>query len=606
MFDTLKRIQLRRKGLSCGKTRRKHGDNDLVRFFRSSPWIRLLIFASFLGGLFLLMVYPPTEGAAYHGPRAPFALALAVLASLTALIQLYLNHPRNFGNNARFLLFFGSLWSHLFLVKAAIVWTASRGFEGKEALLILPMAAAPLVLSVLANRNLGLFSAVATTILGAFVVPSDYLLDFLVMNLACGFTALLMTENVRRRGRLLRAGLVVGLVGTVFAWLCGLFPIPPAGGNWASLWPIAFIPLGSALASALLLGGILPVLETCFQSTTQMSWIESADLNHPLMRRLIEEAPGTYQHSLVVARIAETAAEAIGANGAMCRACAYFHDVGKLSKPGYFIENVGEGENPHDDLTPTMSALVIIAHVKDGVHVALENRLKPEIIDAIEQHHGTSMVYSFYRKAVAHQEEIRQRKEEGLATDEEVPEINQESFRYPGPKPQTRESAILSLADSVESASRSLTKPTPAKIRQLVDDIVHSRIEDGQLDDCDLTFLELAAVRTSFTESIRSMLHSRIAYPDKEKKEKVSERVEEGEKKKAEEELRAAATVAAAETIAAAGPAGSGKGDKGGKGEKGKKSKKGEKAGEAPVKSKTKPSGTNRPERSAAIRSSRR
>jgi cyclic-di-AMP phosphodiesterase PgpH len=226
------------------------------------------------------------------------------------------------------------------------------------------------------------------------------------------------------------------------------------------------------------------------------------------------EAPGTFHHSLVVAALAEAAAEKIGANAPMCRVCSYFHDVGKLSKPGYFIENQHEGgENPHDALTPTMSALIIIAHVKDGVDFAVKHKLNPRIIDVIREHHGDSLVLYFYHKAREQKKLEIEKVDRGLENPEDLPVVDEKNFRYPGPRPSSRESGIIALADTIESASRSLRKPTPARIRALVDDLVRQKIQDGQLDDCPLTLRELAILRASFANTLRSMLHSRIDYP---------------------------------------------------------------------------------------------
>jgi putative nucleotidyltransferase with HDIG domain len=219
-----------------------------------------------------------------------------------------------------------------------------------------------------------------------------------------------------------------------------------------------------------------------------------SDLNHPLLRKMQIEAPGTFHHSLIVASLAESAAEAIGADAIMSRVCAYFHDIGKLNKPEYFIENQG-GLNPHDGLTPTMSALIIVAHVKDGVDLAIKNKLNPRILEVIQEHHGVSLVYFFYRKA---QERLQKL---------------EKSFRYPGPIPQSRESGIISLADAIESASRTISKPSPGRIRALVDEIVYKRVRDGQLDACGLTMSELTKVRGIFSSTLRSMLHARIEYP---------------------------------------------------------------------------------------------
>src|SRR6201994_1728956 len=194
--------------------------------------------------------------------------------------------------------------------------------------------------------------------------------------------------------------------------------------------------------------------------------------NHPLLIRLSLEAPGTWHHSDVVADLAEVAANKIGANGTMCRACAYFHDIGKLVKPNYFSENIIGDDNPHDDLAPTMSALIIIAHVKEGVDLALKCGLNQQVIDVIQQHHGTSLVSYFYKRALQQQQDAREGGKIMNMRGEDIPEVREESFRYSGPRPQTKEGAIISLADSIESASRCLERITPQKIDQLVDDII--------------------------------------------------------------------------------------------------------------------------------------
>ena len=248
--------------------------------------------------------------------------------------------------------------------------------------------------------------------------------------------------------------------------------------------------------------------------TTEISWLELSDLNHRLLRRMQLEAPGTFHHSLVVAALAEAAAETIGANAVMARACAYFHDIGKLVKPQYFIENQGEMmDNPHDQLTPTMSALVIIAHVKDGVDLALKHKLNRRIIEVIREHHGDTLVQFFHRKAQEQRKTELEKVSKGLEDPQDLPKIDEKSFRYPGPRPRSRESGIISLADPVESASRALQKPTPAKVRAMIEEIVQGRLAEGQLDQCELSLRELAAVKECFAVTLRSMMHTRIDYP---------------------------------------------------------------------------------------------
>jgi putative nucleotidyltransferase with HDIG domain len=344
----------------------------------------------------------------------------------------------------------------------------------------------------------------------------------LVTSLISGFTAVSLTLQVRRRSRLIRAGFGIGLAIWFLSLTFGLIgPInlfPPTANDWGMIGLQSAFAIGNGILTAMIVGGALPLIEHLFQVTTDISWLEASDLNHPLLRRMTIEAPGTYHHSLVVANLAEAAAEAIGANATLCRVCSYFHDVGKLVKPEYFTENMNFERNPHDDLAPTMSALIILAHVKEGVDLALKYKLNQRIIDIIQEHHGTSLVYYFYQRAIQQQEDARAGGKIMKIREEDIPEVREESFRYSGPKPQTKESAIISLADIVESASRSLEKPTPQKVEQLVSELIEERIADGQLDECDLTLGEIKIIAARFRFTLMTMLHTRIAYPKQETK----------------------------------------------------------------------------------------
>ncbi len=274
--------------------------------------------------------------------------------------------------------------------------------------------------------------------------------------------------------------------------------------------------IGTGLVTAVLVSGALPVLEQAFRVTTPISWLEMTDLNHPLLMRLSLEAPGTYEHSQAVARLAEAAAERIGANAGMCRTCAYFHDIGKLVKPEYFTENMRTERNPHDELAPTMSALILIAHVKEGVDLALKHNLNPRIIEVIQQHHGNSVVRYFYNRALRQQEEARAESQRTHANEDDVPEVHEENFRYSGPLPSTKESAIISLADAVESASRSLERPSPAAHRG-IGQRDRRRPRGGSSTGRLRTDLPRTASRwwRSFCFTLSSMLHRRVAYPKK-------------------------------------------------------------------------------------------
>ena len=267
----------------------------------------------------------------------------------------------------------------------------------------------------------------------------------------------------------------------------------------------------------MVVSAILPMVEWAFQITTTISWIELADLNHPLLQQMTIEAPGTYHHSLLVANLAESGAKAVGLDASACRVMAYFHDVGKIIKPEYFTENIPPGANPHENLTPSMSALIIIAHVKEGIDLALKYRLKRQIIEAIQQHHGDSVVSYFLQRALQQQEDARAGGKIMNMREEDVPEVSENSFRYPGPRPQTKEIALLSIADAVEAASRSLEKPTAQRIEDLVNEIVAHKISTHQLDECHLTMNEIRAAAEAMAITVKNMMHTRIAYAKKDK-----------------------------------------------------------------------------------------
>jgi putative nucleotidyltransferase with HDIG domain len=512
MFDFLKRGRLVRRGLASRKMRRRRGRSELRRNLEYSLSIKVVIFAVFAGGLaFLVFSGQQPE------PTKNFIIALLVLA--TAITQLWINQPKSFSRSSRILLIFGVILVQLAVTKLLLVLCNSgsyRFLKPEMAGLITPYAFAPLVLSVLLGRHHGLYAAFFVSLWSSMLFgPIDA--PLLITSLISGFTAVSLTLQVRRRGQLVRAGFGVGLAIWLLSLTFGLIgPINwfyPTANDWGMIGLQSALAVGNGILTATLVGGALPILENLFQITTDISWLEASDLNHPLLRRMTIEAPGTYHHSLVVANLAEAAAEAIGANATLCRVCAYFHDVGKLVKPEYFTENMSFERNPHDDLAPTMSALIIIAHVKEGVDLALKYRLNQRIIDIIHEHHGTSLVRYFYQRALQQHEDARAGGKIMKLREDDIPEVKEESFRYSGPKPQTKESAIVSLADTVESASRSLEKPTPQKIETLVNELIEERISDRQLDDCDLTLGELKIIAERFRFTLMMMLHSRIAYP---------------------------------------------------------------------------------------------
>jgi len=516
MFDFLRRRRLLRRGLASKKTRRRRTRNELLRSLESARYVKVIVLAAFIAGLALLIF-----SGQQPEPTKNFVIALLFFA--TAIVQLWINRPGTFSQNSRVFLVFASIFVQLAATKIVLVLSSEHAFKfltPEMGWLLAPYAFAPLVLSVLLGRNHGLYAAVFVS-LWSSVLFGRIDAPLLVISLISGFTAVYLTLQVRRRGQLIRAGLGVGVAIWLSSLSFGMIAInlfPPMDNDWGMIGVQSALALGNGIITAMIVGGALPMLEHLFQITTDVSWLELSDLNHPLLRRMTIEAPGTYHHSLVVANLAEAAAEKIGANATLCRVCAYFHDVGKLVKPEYYTENMNFERNPHDDLAPTMSALIIIAHVKEGVDLALTHGLNKQIIDVIQQHHGTSLVYYFYQRAIQQQEDARAGGKIMNIREEDIPEVREESFRYTGPKPQTKESAIVSLADIVESASRSLEKPTPQKIEQLINELIEERIADGQLDECDLTLGELRVIAERFRFTLMTMLHTRIAYPKHESK----------------------------------------------------------------------------------------
>jgi putative nucleotidyltransferase with HDIG domain len=305
--------------------------------------------------------------------------------------------------------------------------------------------------------------------------------------------------RIRSRSKLIYVGLWAGVVAMLTQLGASLLEERPPSlqllyeASRTGMW---------ALLAGFLMTGLLPFIERTFGVLTDLSLLEVGDAAHPLLQELVRRAPGTYNHSINVASLAEAAAEAIGARGLLVRVGAYFHDVGKMLKPAYFVENQGQ-ENRHEALVPAMSTLIIIAHVKEGVELARQYNLPRPIVDLIAEHHGTTLVEYFYRRAT----ERSQSDPHGEAVDEQT-------YRYPGPKPATRESAVLMLADAVESASRTLTEPTPARIASLVHDLAMKRLLDGQFDDCGLTLEELGIIEQSLVKSLTAVYHGRVKYPD--------------------------------------------------------------------------------------------
>lgn len=314
--------------------------------------------------------------------------------------------------------------------------------------------------------------------------------------------AALQLRDVRTRSKLVLTGLLTGVAMAATVFVVGLATRPLyLPGQYTRIGIDAFMVVGSGFLVGLFVQGILPIIEKVFHVTTAMTLRELNDAAHPLLKRLAEEAPGTYQHSLRIADMAEAAADAIGADGLACRVGAMYHDVGKINKPSYFIENQGGGPNRHEKLSPAMSLLIIVGHVKDGIEMAREYGLPKVIRHFIESHHGTTLVEYFYHAA--------KKASEG----EDKPLPSEFEFRYPGPKPGSKEAAIMLLCDGLEAAARSLPDPTPVRLEQLVTNIANKRLMDDQFSESNLTLSDLHRIEQAITKTLCAIYHSRIKYP---------------------------------------------------------------------------------------------
>jgi cyclic-di-AMP phosphodiesterase PgpH len=355
----------------------------------------------------------------------------------------------------------------------------------------IPVAIIPM-LSVLLFNNLEIayFLSLGTCISLAFFIPGEPFKAWFIFMTSCA-CAILLANKARKRSQVIQAGVIAGIMQIIALILLEHLKI-----NHPQRYLVIFI---NGLLSGVIALGILPFFEYILQTVTNISLLELADFNQPILQRMILEAPGTYHHSLIVGNLSDTACSAVGANGLLARIGAYYHDIGKLQKPEYFIENQDIKRNVHDELTPTMSKLIIMNHIKEGLELAKKYSLSPVLWDFIQQHHGNSLVYYFYRRALEGKEENQ--------------EVAEEGFRYPGPKPNTKETAIVLLADSVEAATRSLKDPTPDKIEETVHKVINNKFIDGQLDECELTLKDIEKISNVFSKILGGIYHSRVNYP---------------------------------------------------------------------------------------------
>jgi len=380
-----------------------------------------------------------------------------------------------------------------YILESSTIWLGD--IDPQLPIYAIPLATGSMLAALLIDIHTAIVFSVITSLL-AGIWQGEPL--YSIFSFISGLTAAFGVIRCKKRSAIWRAGLFMGLVCV----LASLMIIFIQGQIFTINTPVVMgFAFFNGLMVATLVSAILPLLEYSFNLSTDISLLELLDLNQPLMRNLLIAAPGTYHHSIIVGNLVESAAEAVGVNPLLARVSAYYHDIGKTKMPEYFIENQSRPVSMHEKLTPQMSGLIIISHVKEGVELAKQHKLPDSIIDIIQQHHGTSVVAFFYQKA-------KDRQENGVP-----PLVVEADFRYPGPKPKTRVAALVLMADAAEAASRALTDPIPTRISALVDRVVNHFFLDGQLDDCELTLRDLREIKSHFVYLLTSMFHRRVDYP---------------------------------------------------------------------------------------------
>lgn len=370
---------------------------------------------------------------------------------------------------------------------------------------IIPLLATVVIFAIAWDQVVAILTALTLSLL--LTLSTVVEIGHFVVLLSVSVSVILPLTRVSSRSTLITVGFWSGVVFVLVEWgTLAITSSEPAGMlfDTAELWPLLRGFLW-CLVAGYLVAGSLPFIESLFGVVTDISLLEMGDASHPLLQELVQRAPGTYNHSFIVGAIGEAAADRIGANGLLVRVAAYFHDIGKMLKPEYFVENTtAETRGRHEQLAPAMSTLIIIGHVKDGVELARQHNLPQPLIDLIEQHHGTTRVEYFFDQA--------QRQAEDEPDDRTEPV--ESSFRYPGPRPKTREAGVMMLADAVESASRPLPEPTPKRLEELVHVLTHNRLLDGQFDESGLTLSDLHLIEESLTKSLIGIYHGRVTYPE--------------------------------------------------------------------------------------------
>ncbi len=429
------------------------------------------------------------------------AMIILCILLITYILHIHNQKQTTLSNNKNLLFIASVLLTFFFIARISASLAESMGhyapfiISASSISFGIPLASGAMTICLFLGLDLAIPSALIIAAGTAVIFQNRF--DIFIYFLLNGSMAAYWMQNCRERKVFIKAGVKLGLLNIILVSTISAYRGGFSGMHL--LWDWAFAFMGG-VGAGIVTAGIAPLVEIAFDYTTDIKLLELANLDRPILRRLMIEAPGTYHHSVVVGSMVEAAASEIGANSLLAKVCGYYHDIGKIKKPLYFIENQTDGINRHDKLAPSMSSLILIAHIKDGVEIARKNKLGQIIINTIRQSHGTSLISYFYEKA-------KQLKGED--------NVNIDDFRYPGPKPQTREAGLVMLADVVEAASRTLSNPTPSRIRGLVQHLINKIFSDGQLDNCELTLKDLHNIAKSFNNILYGIHHHRIEYPEK-------------------------------------------------------------------------------------------
>jgi cyclic-di-AMP phosphodiesterase PgpH len=442
-----------------------------------------------------------------HAMEMAVGTILLVIFMLLIIMKFSEKNIRAFRKEAKDLLLMG-LVLFVFILSTKIwywifgaVWDRFRLFPLESYYYAIPFAAGAMLVRFVLNSEMALAFAAAASLIAGLLMDNS--IGYAIYCLVSSVVAAWAVASAKQRSSLLKAGALTGLANAGLALILSLF-----AGTFLSFETVfnAIFAFSGGILVAMIVTASAPVIEIFFGYTTDIKLLELANLNHPLLKDLIVQAPGSYHHSIIVGSLVEAAAESIKCNPLLARVMAYYHDIGKVKSPNYFSENQRDASNPHDKLKPSLSATVLKTHVKDGAELARASKLGQPIVDAIVQHHGTSLIKFFYQKA----KEI----------DGEENLVKEEEFRYPGPKPQTREIALVMLADSVEAAAKSISDPSPARLQGLVQNMINRIFADGQLDECDLTLKDLHEIARAFNRVLTGIYHRRPDYPESATKER--------------------------------------------------------------------------------------